>query len=108
MSQGFLPIPVTWADEVEHRRLLANGVNSLRDGKINATGSVTIATSATSTAVTDARVGADSIILIMPTTANAAGALTTTYIGTVAKQSFTISHANNSQADRTFKYVILG
>ena len=108
MSQGFLPVPVTWADEVEHRRLFANAINSLRDGKINATGSVTLATSATSTAVTDARVGADTIVLLMPTTANAAGALATTYIGTVAKQSFTISHASNSQADRTFKYVILG
>ena len=108
MSQGFLPIPVTWADEVEHRRLLANGVNSLRDGKINATGSVTLATSATSTAVTDARVGADTIVLLMPTTANAAGALATTYIGTVAKQSFTITHANNSQSDRTFKYAVFG
>jgi hypothetical protein len=108
MSEGFLPVPVTWADDVEHRRLLANGVNSLRDGKINATGSATLAASATSTAVTDVRVGADSVLLLMPTTANAAGALATTYIGTVAKQSFTISHANNSQTDRTFKYAILG
>ena len=108
MAQGFLPIPVTWADEVEHRRLLANGVNSLRDGKINATGTATLATSATSTAVTDVRVGADSVILLMPTTSNAAGGLATTHIGTVAKQSFTVSHANNSQTDRTFKYVILG
>lgn len=108
MSTGFLPVPVTWADDVEHKRLLANGINSLRDGKINATGSFTMATSATSTVVTDVRVGANTVVLLMPTTANAAGALATTYIGTVAKESFTVSHASNSQSDRTFKYALLG
>ena len=108
MAQGFLTVPVTWADETEHRRLIANAINSLRDGKINATGSVTLTASTTTTAITDIHVGADSVILLMPTTSNAAGALATTYIGTVAKQSFTISHASNSQADRIFKYVVLG
>ena len=108
MATGFLPVPVSWGDDVEHRRLLANGVNSLRDGKINATGEFTLDTSTTTTAVTDNRVGGDSTIVLMPTTANAAGALATLYIGTVDKQTFTVTHANNAQADRTFKYAVLG
>ena len=108
MSQGFLPVPVTWADDEEHRRLIANVVNSLRDGKINATGTVTLATSATSTVVTETRCGGDSIILLMPTTLNAAGALSTTFVSTVGKQTFTITHVSNSQNDRIFRYTIFG
>lgn len=108
MAQGFLPVPVTWGDETEHRRLISNAVNSLRDGKINATGSVTLTGSASSTVVLDARVGADSTILLMPKTLNAAGAIATTFIATVGKQTFTITHASNSQNDRKYRYAILG
>jgi hypothetical protein len=40
----------------------------------------------------------------MPMTANAAAALATTYI-VPAKGQFVITHANNAQADKTFRYV---
>jgi hypothetical protein len=30
------------------------------------------------------------------------------YIGTVANGSFTVTHANNGQTDRTFMYAALG
>ena len=83
-------------------------VNSLRDGKVNSTGSVTLTASATTTTVTDLRAGQDSVILFMPTTANAAAAAGGMYVSTRGKQSFTLTHANNAQTDRTFAYVVLG
>lgn len=89
-------------------REIAQAVNLIIDGRSNAIGSVTLTSSAASTVVTDLRVGTSSRILLMPTTSNAAAALATTYIGTVGNQTFTITHANNGQTDKTFKYAIVG
>ena len=91
-------------------REIALVVNSILDGKINATGSVTLTASAASTAVTEDRAGDDSVILFMPTTANAASeqAAGGMYVSSRGKQTFTITHANNAQSDRTFEYVVIG
>lgn len=49
-------------------RAVAEVVNNIMDGKTNNTGSVTLATGgATSTTITDARIGVDSVILLSPT-----------------------------------------
>lgn len=91
-------------------REISQVVNNLIDGKSNNTGSFTCTASAATTAVTDFRAGKSSIILLMPQTANAAAEVGngTIHVSTRAKQSFTVTHANNSQTDRTFGYVIIG
>ena len=81
--------------------------NAVINGAGNNTSNVTLTVSATSTVVTDQRSGPDAFIGLMPTTANAAAALATTYIS-VTKGSFTITHASNTQSDRTFRYCIMG
>ena len=49
-------------------RGVAEVVNGIMNGKTNNTGSVTLATGgATTTTITDARIGVDSVILLMPT-----------------------------------------
>lgn len=96
--------------EANNPREISQVVNGVLDGKLNSTGTFTCTASAASTAVTDYRAGLDSIILLMPTTANASAEIGngSIYVSTRAKQSFTVTHANNSQADRTFGYVIIG
>ncbi len=91
-------------------RETANVVNLLVDGKINAAGTVTLGASAASTTVTDYRAGSESVIVFTPTTANAAAEQGggTMFLSARAKQSFTITHANNSQTDRTFIYIVIG
>ena len=92
-------------------RLISTSLNRVIDGKLNSTGSVTLTTSAASTTVTDFRTGNESVILLMPLTANAAAEVAngTIYIATqTASTSFVITHANNAQADRSFRYVIVG
>lgn len=50
------------------QRAVAEIVNGIMDGKTNNTGSVTLATgNATTTTITDARIGVGSVILLMPT-----------------------------------------
>jgi len=105
----FQKVPEYQTDPTEWLRKVATRVNAILDGKTNNTGSVTLTASTTTTTVTELRAGADSIILLSPTTANAATALATTYhSSTIAGASFTLTHANNAETDRTFNYIIIG
>jgi len=91
-------------------RDVASAVNLLIDGKNNAKGDVTLTASSTTTVVSDFRAGEDSVILFTPTSANAAAEIGggTMYISSRSQNSFTITHANNAQTDRTFIYTITG
>ena len=96
--------------EATNPREIATVVNNIMNGKINSTGSFTCTASSTTTAITDERAGKNSIILLMPLTANSATEQGngTIFVSTRANGSFTVTHANNSQADRLFGYVIIG
>ena len=68
MAEGnFLRLPY----EANNPRQVAQVVNNVLDGKLNSTGEFTCTASAASTDVTDYRAGKNSVILLMPTTANA-------------------------------------
>lgn len=86
----------------------AAALQGLAQGRSNAIGEVTLTANAASTVVTAINCGGDSEVFLTPKTANAAAALATTYIATVVAGSFTITHANNAQTDKTFGYVCLG
>jgi hypothetical protein len=110
LSGRFNPLaPIDWAGNTEEWvRKVVDVVNRIMDGKINATGDLTLTANAASTALADMRITPNSCILLMPTTANAATALATTYVSARTEESATVTHANNAQTDRTFRYAILG
>ena len=95
--------------EENNAREVSQVVNNILDGKLNSTGSFTCTASATSTTVSDFRAGLTSVILLMPTTANAAAEQGngTIFVSTRNKQSFVVTHANNTQVDRAFEYIII-
>ena len=107
-----MKVPVTWHDTNEWIRKVSEALNGIDDGRLSSNGSITLTASSTTTVITDRRVGKDSVILFDPRTANAATELygATMYISAVDPRAntFTITHANNSQSDRTFKYIVLG
>ena len=82
-------------------------VNQLLIGRINAFGEVTLNAGSTSTTIERPYVGTESAVLLMPKTANAATALSTTYI-TCRRGAFDINHVSNAQTDRTFNFAVLG
>lgn len=103
-------VPVAHGDETEHRRLLAQSINEILFGRLNNVGTVTLTANQATTAITDLKVGAASKVFLTPTSASAAtevgsGGL---YISAVGDGTFTITHANNATADRTFAYAIFG
>jgi hypothetical protein len=83
-------------------------VAGIMDGKINATGAVTLTASDTTTTLTDPRIGAGSVILFMAMTANAKTAAANLYVSARTSGSATLTHASSANVDQTFGYVILG
>jgi ribosomal protein S11 len=109
-----------------HPELLKNIIRVVRgvmQGRTNNTGFVTLTASSGTSDVTlsSDELTPNALILFMPTTANAATefAAGTMYVSEInaeasasgsglAAYSFRITHVNNAQTDRTFRFVIIG
>jgi hypothetical protein len=85
-------------------------VQQLAAGRSNAVGTVTLATGAGSTVVSDSNCAAGSVPITVPITPNAAAEVGngTMFISVVADGSFTITHANSATPGRTFFYAFIG
>lgn len=102
--------PIEWCSRI------ALVLNNVMRGRTNNVGIVTLTANAATTVVTLAKgvLSQDSAIIFDPLTANAATELygATMYILTanrnVTNKQYTITHANNSQNDRSFRYIIVG
>jgi hypothetical protein len=100
---------VPGVDEKDLKRVILS-LQQIAAGRSNAVGSVTLTASATTTTVSDDNCAEGSTPILTPTTAHASAEIGagTICISAVANKSFTITHASNTQTDRTFKYAILG
>jgi len=99
-------LPATGGSPADVARL----ANLLLLGKLNATKEITLDASVGSTDFADPRFTASSWIGFMPLTANAAtefgaGTLRVSAQGT---GTMTVTHANNANADKTFRILIIG
>ena len=97
-------VPAYYPDVEEHRRLLANSLNNVIEGKINSTGSITLEDSVTTTDLED-DIGIDSVILLMPTTSDAAAE--NIHFSAQDKGTVTLNHTSDTTS-RIFKYVVIG
>lgn len=98
---------LSYPNETDHRRMLAQLGNRLNQGHMNTNLYVTLDPNETETIVVDSRISIQTAALLMPRTANAAAAIPTTSI-TCTSGSLTISHASSAQADRTFTMAMIG
>lgn len=105
---GYTTIPETAPREDLHRAMLARALNGALLGRINCITSVTLAPGATATTLADPRLGAFSVVLLMPETANAAVALSEIYVSGRQNGQCVINHAANAATDRSFAVAILG
>lgn len=103
---SFLPDAVDWI------RNAVVPLQGLMTGKMNNGGLVTLTDSVASTTLTDARIGFETNIILVPTTANASAEIGngTIYMaeGSRVNGSVVITHANNGQTDRTFRFSLNG
>lgn len=103
--------PKQHQDQKTWTRLIAESVVGIMNGKTNNVGTFTLTANQATSTITDKRLGEDSVILWVPMTANAAAEIGAggMYVSTItAGTSFVITHANNAQTDRDFRYVIIG
>jgi hypothetical protein len=105
---GYPIAPLFLSDEKEHRRQLAQFLNNTIAGHLNAVTNVTLTPSATTTTVTDARIGPNTHMSFTPLTANAATARAALYVSARSKGSATLTHANSANADQTFSVLLIG
>ena len=87
-------------------------LQQLRSGKTENVAEVTLTANVASTTVTDIRVSPQSVLVWHPRTANAAAELAngTMYVtdANMGNGTYTITHANNAQTDRSFRVAIIG
>lgn len=96
-------------DEREHRALIARTANLALGGKINATTSVTLNPSATTTTLSDPRISADSTVHLMPQTSAAATAFAAgIYVTGFTTGSCVLNHASNASTNQNFSVLIIG
>jgi hypothetical protein len=97
-------------DSVQHRRLIAQWMREAHQGHLGNIGTVTLGTGVAATSVVDFRVGPNTYIDFMPTTANAAAELAAggMWVSSRSAEGYTITHANTTTADRAFVYCVLG
>jgi hypothetical protein len=90
-------------------RAISEVVNGIMNGKTNNTGTITLTQGATSTTLTDERIGGTSVILFMPLNDHAADELAHghMYVSARNKGSATITHGNHMN-DMNFAYVVVG
>jgi hypothetical protein len=107
-SKGFPGVAEVVSDITEHLRQIARVINTILRGKLNAVGTITLTASAISTTLTDDRIGAESHIDFMPTTANAATAKASIFVDGRKQGEATIHHASSANTDQTFTYLVIG
>lgn len=96
-------------EETDLKKIILS-LQQLAAGRSNAVGTVTLTASMATTTVTTANCASGSVPVLVATTTNAAAEFKngTILISAVANGSFTITHANNAQTDRTFLYALHG
>lgn len=87
---------------------LVQTVVNLINGKHNATGTVTLRASQTTTTITDPRLTAGSVLSLCPLTANAATAKASVYVSSRDNGTMVLTHASNAAVDQTFDYSVAG
>lgn len=110
-----LPPPATFgslSDVTSYMRRMWDALYKLRSGKTENVGELTLTPNAASTTLSDIRISPQSVIVWHARTANAAAELAagTLYIteANISNGTAIITHANNAQADREYRYAVIG
>lgn len=87
---------------------LVDAVIQLVEGRHHAADRFTLTPGSTTTVVSHPNCSKDCEPQFSARTANAAAALSSTYISAVSQGSFTVTHASSATVDRTFGYICTG
>lgn len=100
-----LEVSVEKLDNREHRRELANAINSLIANEVIGFGKFTLTPNQATTVINDTRFSDDSVLLWSPQTSSAAGALGSMYYKNTGAGQITLFHPSTGVSDRTFAFI---
>lgn len=107
-STSFPDPPLDAPNDREHRRAIAQVVKRINQGKINCVTTVTLNANATTTTLTDPRIGLNSFIGLSPLTSNAVAIDVAPRVTAQTNGSATITHGSSVAVDLQFRVAILG
>ena len=99
----FRSLPAFGGDQ----RAVAEVVRNIMDGKTNNTGAITLTQSQTTTTLTDARIGATTVILFSPLNDKGAAELGTLYVSARGQGTATLTHGSHN-FDMKYVYALIG
>src|SRR5205085_9578876 len=104
LPTGVGPVPESapqsgWAEWLV---MIARALNQVLNGKINASTTLTLTANATSTTLTDDRIGPSSHIALTPLTSSATALDIAPYVSSRGSGTATISHGSSTATDLTF------
>lgn len=113
---AFEGVPSHMPEPLEWCRRIALVLNRTIQGKMNCVNTVTLTANASSTVINlaEGQLGSGTLILFDPLTSHAAAEIASgsMYIASadrvIMNKRITITHANNSQTDREFRYALIG
>lgn len=110
MTQGHSSVPPMLPDEKQHRRLIAQRLNQLSQGRMDCTTDVTLTASATTTTLIDSRIGYSSAIIpaMAMSSAGATALAAGIWVNGVQNGQATLNHASNSATTQTIRFAIIG
>jgi hypothetical protein len=112
LVERFPSVPFDSVDQAQHRVQMARASNRQNLGKINATGEMTLAVNSAATMLRDERLTDTCFVDWDPMTLTAAAekAAGTMYSAPEDRTTgqLLVHHANSSEADRTFRYLVIG
>lgn len=101
-----------FSDVSVYMRRMLESLNALRSGKSENVGELTLTANSASTTLADIRISPQSVLVWHARTANAAAEMAagTMYVtdANISNGTAIITHANNAQADRSFRYAVIG
>lgn len=107
-TQGFQGVTPSNPDVKQQLRNIAQALNQMLTGKLNAVTQITLTASSTTTQLIDQRIGANTFIGFSPRSANAAAAVTGLYVSQKVNGQATLTHASTATTDRTFDVLLIG
>jgi len=101
--------PKDLEDQRKLGRLQSSAIDGLMKGRSNNVLDVTLGASVGTTTVVDSRIGAQTVAICIPTTANASAiALPYRDFSATVNGTMDLVHANDANADKTFKIILVG
>lgn len=92
----------------DNKRFVAEMFRNIDSARLDWVGEFTLRANQTTTTLSDTRIALNSAVIWAPVSANAAASMNNLYLSTIASGSIILTHSNTADADKRYRFVIIG